>query len=103
MSVGAPGALAGGCAHSPDQPVGAILLERGITIAQGCSKLEQTIDALLADPAFMPGNRLLGGDPQTGAPNLQPLAQRIVIVLSLDDALISNLRSPPAASARCRR
>ncbi len=36
----------------------AILLERGVTIAQGRSKLEQSIDALIADPDVMPDSRI---------------------------------------------
>lgn len=38
----------------------AILLERGTTIAQGRRKLEQAVDALLADPDFMAGSRIRG-------------------------------------------
>lgn len=33
----------------------AVLLERGTTIAQGRRKLEQAVEALLADPDFMAG------------------------------------------------
>lgn len=36
----------------------AILLERGTTIPQGRRKLEQAVDALLADADFMAGNRV---------------------------------------------
>lgn len=36
----------------------AILLERGTTIAQRRSKLEQAVDALLADPGFMADSRI---------------------------------------------
>lgn len=36
----------------------AILLERGTTIAQRRRKLEQAVDALLADPDFMPDSRI---------------------------------------------
>ena len=36
----------------------AILLERGTTIAQGLRKLEQALDALLANSEFMAGNRI---------------------------------------------
>lgn len=36
----------------------AILLERGTTIAQGRCKLEQAVEALLADPDFMAGSRI---------------------------------------------
>lgn len=35
----------------------AILLERGTVVPQGRRKLEQAVDALLADPDFMAGNR----------------------------------------------
>ncbi|WP_165778575.1 MULTISPECIES: hypothetical protein [Mesorhizobium] len=40
----------------------AILLERGTTIAQGRRKLEQAVEALLADPDFMAGSRIACGD-----------------------------------------
>lgn len=36
----------------------AILLERGVTIAQGRRKLERSVDALIADPEFMPDSRI---------------------------------------------
>ncbi len=36
----------------------AILLERGVTIARGRRKLERSIDALIADPEFMPDSRI---------------------------------------------
>ena len=36
----------------------AILLERGVTIAQARRKLERSVDALIADPEFMPDSRI---------------------------------------------
>ncbi len=82
----------------------AILLERGTTIPQGRRKLEQAVDALLADPEFMAGNRIRQllsemREEWIGLDGRIEALDREFVELARDDAATRRLASIPGIGA----